>query len=86
MMSPQLRLYQGTWEALEDAGYYPGSDSSRIGIFIGGSDDFEWYKKALFGGSDFSDKYQAFTLSTNHFLATRLSYKLDIKGTCSFSV
>ena len=46
MMSPQLRLlYQGTWEALEDAGYYPGSDSSRIGIFIGGSDDFEWYKK-----------------------------------------
>lgn len=81
MMSPQLRmLYQGTWEALEDAGYYPGSDSSKIGLFIGGSDDFEWYQKVLFGESGFSDKYQAFTLSTNHFLATRIAYKLDIKG------
>ncbi len=81
MMSPQLRLlYQGTWEALEDAGYFPGSDTSRIGIFLGGSDDFEWYKKVLFGESGFSNKYQAFTLSTNHFLATRIAYKLDIKG------
>ncbi|RCX18754.1 amino acid adenylation domain-containing protein [Anaerobacterium chartisolvens] len=81
MMSPQLRiLYQGAWRALEDAGYYPGSDTSRIGIFLGGSDDFEWYKRVLFGGSDFSDKYQAFTLSTNHFLATRIAYKLDTKG------
>ncbi|EPY06552.1 putative non-ribosomal peptide synthetase/polyketide synthase [Paenibacillus alvei TS-15] len=81
MMSPQLRLlYQGTWEALEDAGYYPGSDNSKIGLFLGGSDDFEWYRKVLFGESGFSDKYQAFTLSTNHFLATRIAYKLDIKG------
>ncbi|MCL6560395.1 MAG: amino acid adenylation domain-containing protein, partial [Firmicutes bacterium] len=81
MMSPQLRLlYQGTWEALEDAGYYPGSNPARIGLFIGGSDDFEWYRKVLFGENGYSDKYQAFTLSTNHFLATRLAYKLDIKG------
>ncbi|MDQ0191714.1 non-ribosomal peptide synthetase/type I polyketide synthase [Paenibacillus wynnii] len=81
MMSPQLRLlYQGTWEALEDAGYFPNSDSSKIGMFMGGSDDFEWYKHVLFGDTDFSNKYQAFTLSTNHFLASRVSYKLDIKG------
>ncbi|TVX91666.1 non-ribosomal peptide synthetase/type I polyketide synthase [Paenibacillus agilis] len=81
MMSPQLRhLYQGTWEALEDAGYYPGSTSSRIGMFIGGSDDFEWYRNVLFADNDYSEKYQAFTLSTNHFLATRIAYKLNIKG------
>ncbi|MHB8066250.1 MAG: type I polyketide synthase, partial [Ruminiclostridium sp.] len=81
MMSPQLRLlYKGTWEALEDAGYYPGSNASKIGIFLGGSDDFEWYRKVLFGEYGYSNKYQAFTLSTNHFLATRLAYKLDIKG------
>ncbi|MCK4258170.1 MAG: amino acid adenylation domain-containing protein [Halanaerobiales bacterium] len=81
MMSPQLRLlYKGTWEAFEDAGYYPGSDTSKIGIFLGGSDDFEWYRKVLFGDDGFSDKYQAFTFSTNHFLASRLAYKLNIKG------
>ncbi|MCR8844313.1 amino acid adenylation domain-containing protein [Paenibacillus sp. SC116] len=81
MMSPQLRhLYQGTWEALEDAGYYPGSTSSKIGMFIGGSDDFEWYRNVLFADNDYSEKYQAFTLSTNHFLATRIAYKLNIKG------
>jgi amino acid adenylation domain-containing protein len=81
MMSPQLRLlYQGTWEALEDAGYYPGSNDSKIGLFYGGSDDFEWYRKVLFGDGNYSDKYQAFTLSTNHFLATRVAHKLDIKG------
>ena len=81
MMSPQLRLlYEGMWEALEDAGYFPGSDLSKIGIFIGGSDDFEWYRKVLFEEADFSSQYQAFTLATNHFLATRLAYKLDIRG------
>lgn len=81
MMSPQLRLlYKGTWEALEDAGYYPGCDSSRVGLFLGGSDDFEWYKRFLTEDEQFSDKYQMFTLSTNHFLASRVAYKLDIKG------
>ncbi|GAA0365666.1 non-ribosomal peptide synthetase/type I polyketide synthase [Bacillus horti] len=80
MMSPQLRLlYQGTWQALEDAGYYPNS-KTKIGLFLGGSDDFEWYRKVLFSEGNFSDKYQAFTLSTNHFLATRVAHKLDIKG------
>lgn len=81
MMSPQLRvLYKGIWEALEDAGYLPELTSDRMGIFIGGSDDFEWYKNTLFNDSSYSDKYQEFTLSTNHFLATRLAYKLNITG------
>lgn len=81
MMSPQLRLlYKGTWEALEDAGYYPSSTPGKIGVFMGASDDFEWYKKLLFGEEPFSDIYQLFTLSTNHFLASRLAYKLNIKG------
>ncbi len=80
-MAPQLRfLYEGTWNALEDAGYYPGSDSSKIGLFLGGSDDFQWYRKVLFGEADYSSKYESFTLSTNHFLATRVAHKLNIKG------
>lgn len=81
LMSPQLRLlYKGTWEALEDAGYYPGSTEDKMGIFIGGSDDFQWYNEALGNNANYSDMYQAFTMSTNHFLATRLAYKFNIKG------
>ena len=81
LMSPQLRLlYKGTWEALEDAGYYPGSTEDKMGIFIGGSDDFQWYNEALGNARNYSDMYQAFTMSTNHFLATRLAYKFNIKG------
>ena len=81
LMSPQLRLlYKGTWEALEDAGYYPGSTEDKMGIFIGGSDDFQWYNEAIGNAGNYSDMYQAFTMSTNHFLATRLAYKFNIKG------
>ncbi len=80
-MSPQLRvLYQGAWAALEDAGYYPGATEEKMGIFIGGSDDFHWYHEMINNGGSYSDAYQAFTMSTNHFLATRLAYKFNSKG------
>lgn len=81
MTSPSLRLlYKGTWQVLEDSGYVPESFDGRIGVFLGGSDDFAWYRHALFNNENYSDTYQSYTLSTNHFLATRLSYKFDFKG------
>lgn len=80
MMSPQFRLmYQGIWEALEDAGCKP-DEAGKVGVFLGGSDDFEWYRQVLFNDAGYSSKYEAFTLSTNHFLATRMAYKLNLKG------
>lgn len=80
-MSPQLRLlYKGVWEALEDAGYYPGSTEETVGVFIGGSDDFQWYNETIEKSPSYSDAYQAFTMSTNHFLATRLAYKFNFRG------
>ncbi|MCR4760489.1 MAG: amino acid adenylation domain-containing protein [Oscillospiraceae bacterium] len=81
LASPSLRLlYKGTWRVLEDAGYMPETFDGRIGMFLGGSDDFTWYRHALFRNQSYSDTYQAYTMSTNHFLATRLSYKFDFKG------
>lgn len=78
-MSPQFRLlYQGIWEALEDAGR--PDEAGKVGVFLGGSDDFEWYRQVLFNDANYSSKYEAFTLSTNHFLATRMAYKLNLKG------
>lgn len=81
MMSPQLRvLYKGVWKALEDAGLTDGKYNPTTGVFIGGSDDFLWYKNKLFSNDIYSDTYQVYTNSTNHFLATRLSYMFDFNG------
>ncbi len=79
--SPQLRLlYKCFWQACEDAGYDPRQLPGRIGVFTGGSDDFAWYQKTLLNSSAFGDVYQNFTLATNHFLSTRLSYYFDLTG------
>lgn len=81
MMSPQYRLmYKGVWDAFEDAGYDPTTGEQRIGLYLGGSDDFEWYRHMLLSGDAYSDQYQTFTLSTNHFLATRIAYKFNLRG------
>ncbi len=81
LISPQYRiLHSGLWNAFEDAGYFPGSTESSIGLFLSGSDDFDWYQDFITNENDFSLKYQGFTLSTNHFLATRLAYKFNLKG------
>lgn len=81
MTSPQLRvLYKGIWQALEDAGCVPDIIEDKVGVFIGGSDDFAWYQQSLYKNANYSDIYQSYTLSTNHFLATRLSYKFNLTG------
>lgn len=78
--SPQLRLlYHCFWQACEDAGYDPRALPGRVGVYVGGNDDFAWYREAL-SPESFSDAYQNFTLATNHFLGTRLSYHFDLTG------
>lgn len=79
--SPQLRLlYKCFWLACEDAGYDPRKLPGRVGVFAAGSDDFEWYRRTVMNPASFGDAYQNFTLATNHFLSTRLSYHFDLTG------
>lgn len=81
MISPQLRvLYKGVWQAMEDAGITDGRYNDRTGVYIGSSDDFMWYQDRMFGNERYSDTYQIYTQSTNHFLATRISYMFDLMG------
>lgn len=81
MMSPQLRvLYKGVFQAMEDAGMSDGRYNSRTGVYVGASDDFVWYQDKLFGNERYSDTYQIYTQSTNHFMATRISHMFDLKG------
>lgn len=94
LMDPQQRLFlECAWEALEDAGYnsfqYPG----RIGTFAGASmntyftnnvhpnrhrldpqDRLEVFTLDSMGG------FQAMVANDKDYIATRTSYKLDLRG------
>ena len=80
-MDPQLRiLHECAWEALEDAGYDPESCKTPIGAYFGANDNHEWINRIkslpFNGGVDFD----AFILNHRDYIATRLSYKFNLKG------
>jgi acyl transferase domain-containing protein len=82
-MDPQQRLLlECGWEALEDAGYDPIRTGLRIGVFAGtGSNSY--FQHHLLSNPDLiaSLNYiQRLIITDNDFLATRLSYKLNLKG------
>ena len=79
---PQHRvLLECAWEAMEMAGYDSGSFSGSVGVFVGASPGWYGYKlfadpvlMAEIGGTQFMIG------NSHHFLATRISYKLDLQG------
>ncbi|MBX6765569.1 MAG: SDR family NAD(P)-dependent oxidoreductase, partial [Actinomadura rubrobrunea] len=83
VMDPQHRVFlECAWEALESAGCDPRSFEGRIGVFAGASlNSYLLYNvmanKAAF---DATGAYQTLLASDKDFLATRVSYKLDLKG------
>jgi amino acid adenylation domain-containing protein len=82
VMDPQMRiLHQCAWEALEDAAYNSATYSGRIGLYCGGGASFNW--EALTRLTHIGEGIDHFTkmnLNNKDFLATRISYKLDLKG------
>ena len=83
IMDPQHRVFLETaWEALENAGYAPGGGALLAGVYAGAS--LNGYLIAslmtnpevmLAAGS-----YQAMLANDKDFLATRVSYKLNLTG------
>ena len=82
MTDPQHRLFlECAWEALEHAGYAPESYRGSIGVFAGSG--INTYVNNLFGNPEFAenvDLFQASIANDRDFLATRVSYKLNLKG------
>ena len=83
LMDPQQRLFlECAWEALESAGYDPQRFPGRIGVYAGASlnsyaltyiyNDLELMRLA--------DPLQMVVAIEKDFLATLISYKLDLKG------
>jgi amino acid adenylation domain-containing protein len=80
---PQHRLLlECGWEALEDAGYEPRRYPGAIGVFVGSASEQYLYQhvhahpevREIFGD------YYLNLANSRDFLATRIAYKLDLKG------
>jgi phthiocerol/phenolphthiocerol synthesis type-I polyketide synthase E len=83
LLDPQQRLFLETcWHALEDAGCDPGRFAGRIGVFAGSGlpaylvDHVARDQERL----EASGRYLAALSNDKDFLATRVSYKLDLRG------
>ncbi|UFP97056.1 SDR family oxidoreductase [Gloeobacter morelensis MG652769] len=79
---PQQRLFlECAWEALEDAGCIPGVYRGAVGVYAGaGLGTYLLHlhanRQALAG----VDPFQVFIGNDKDFLATRVSYKLNLEG------
>ncbi len=81
LMDPQQRLFlECAWHALEDAGYNSARYAGRIGVFAGAGLNTYLHQAAPTLGESSSLRYQAFIGNDKDFLATRISYKLNLKG------
>jgi acyl transferase domain-containing protein len=83
LLDPQQRLFlECAWEALESAGYNPETYGGSIGVFAGAS--ISTYLLAcvqpLLGFAGSADDLQVLIGNDKDYLATRTSYKLNLRG------
>jgi|GEM_PF-1482908 len=85
LLDPQARLlHQCVYHALEDAGCLGGQRGAGIGLFVGASGNFTWELGTLLDtrGSA-ATQFAAKQLNDKDFIATRIAYKLDLRGPCA---
>jgi amino acid adenylation domain-containing protein len=83
---PQQRLFlMHSWLALEDAGYDPAKIDRTVGVFAGeGVPEYWFLQKKSAVSRDLAD-YRLMIGNDKDYLATKVSYKLNLKGP-SFNV
>ena len=83
VLDPQQRLFlEAAWEALEHAGHDPKAFSGPIGVFAGATSN-SYYLNNLLSRRDVTDLVGLLTTqmaNQNHYVATRVAYKLDLRG------
>jgi acyl transferase domain-containing protein/acyl carrier protein len=83
VMDPQIRLIlECAWEALEDSGYDPDRYPGRIGVFAGASMMFYLWQNIIPNPKVLESQgfIQAWIVNDRDFVATRLNYKLNLRG------
>jgi acyl transferase domain-containing protein/acyl carrier protein len=81
-IDPQQRLFlECAWNAIENAGYNVDTCSRSIGVFAGvGANAYLLTSLATIRSKHFADWFQTTIDSDKDFLATRISYKLNLNG------
>jgi len=84
-MDPQTRIFhECVWEALEDAGYDPGTYKGLIGLYAGASTNNGWLLYASNLAAQAPEKlFSISLLADKDLLANRVSYQLNLKGPSS---
>jgi len=81
IIDPQQRLFlECAWTAIEDAGYGAPSREFPVGVFAGVSANTYQLSKAFEKAAQSMGALELRIGSDKDFLATRVSYKLDLKG------
>jgi acyl transferase domain-containing protein len=82
LMDPQMRIFhECVWSALEDAAVDLESKNMKAGVFAGSSGNINWELYArLMNRNSLVDDFTASLLSNPRFLATRISYILNLCG------
>src|SRR5262252_3733966 len=83
LLDPQQRLFlECSWEALEHAGYDPDKYDGAIGVYAGAGAN-SYLINNLLANPDLAerlDHYQLILQNDKDFLASRVSYKFNLKG------
>ncbi|SET49288.1 type I polyketide synthase [[Clostridium] polysaccharolyticum] len=86
-MDPQIRIFhECVWNALEDAGYTPGSvegggeGSQNIGVFAGSASDYTWMTQIYQPTSCGQERIERISLNDKDYMTTRISYKMNLTG------
>ncbi|PZU94483.1 MAG: beta-ketoacyl synthase [Pseudanabaena sp.] len=83
IVDPQHRLFlECAWEALENAGYDPETYQGAIGVYAGTGTNSYLYNNLvpMMQNLDATVAFQVFLGNDKDFVATRTSYKLNLKG------
>jgi acyl transferase domain-containing protein len=83
LLDPQQRIFlECVWEALENAGYQPDNCGVSVGVYAGVGFNTYLLNNILANPklAESLNPYQLVTLNDKDFLASRVSYKLNLKG------
>ncbi|HEX7029122.1 MAG TPA: aminotransferase class III-fold pyridoxal phosphate-dependent enzyme [Gammaproteobacteria bacterium] len=85
VLDPQQRVFlEMCWRALEDAGYAPGTHKALTGVFAGMSYN-TYFNAHVAKHPEILASYgdiPALVANEKDYLATRVGYKLDLRGPC----
>ncbi|HYP28242.1 MAG TPA: type I polyketide synthase, partial [Blastocatellia bacterium] len=82
-MDPQQRIFlECAWEAVEHSGYNPETYKGRIGVFAGSNMNTYLLNNLISNRElvETTGTYQTMLGSDKDFLATRVSYKMNLRG------